>query len=693
MVTTLKMEQTLTPVDSKPHKFSHARQPSFRPDIEGLRAVAILLVVCFHAGIPWLRGGFVGVDIFFVLSGYLITELLVNEVERTGSVDFARFYARRIRRLLPAALLMLVCTLLAGFALLSPIEIVRISQSAIATASYVSNMWFLLHSTDYFGAGVDTNPLLHTWSLAVEEQFYLVWPLLVFLCMKRNRSRKTIVAVFGGVAVLSLVACVWLTRSRPPLAFFSTPTRAWEFAAGGLATLLQGSKSLRVFRHTAAAWLGAALILAAGVWITPTNGFPGAIALIPVVGTVIVLIAGKLTTSQTGLFKLLGSRAFQILGGLSYSWYLWHWPILVFGRILLPARQGPLTSILLLLASLAIAWGTHSLIENPIRFSRSLAAKSAYSLLLGATMTLGGLLAGALSFTLGRQSATSPREVIFLNAAANNVGNEHDCLAGFRRDQLKICSFGPIDADTVVIFGDSHAEQWLPALTQIANNEHLRVVTLLKASCPTAMVPIYNPRLEREEYECSTWRTNALAYISKIRPSIVLISNSSSYVKRPSFQDPYARLSIQQWQDGTRSTLQSLNAAAGFVILLRDTPRPDIDVPICLSRTSTHPVLYPASTCFKPEQQALAQPVWQAEISAAQRLDHVSILDMTDNFCQGGQCFPMLNGIVVYRDGNHMTSMFAASLTPALASELSFIQKTHPVAPQTAVAESGADVQ
>ena len=262
---------------------------------------------------------------------------------------------------------------------------------------------------------------------------------------------------------------------------------------------------------------------------------------------------------------------------------------------------------------------------------------------------------------------------------------------GFGRDQLKICSFGPSDANTVVLFGDSHAEQWLPALIQVANNERWHVVTLLKASCPSAMVPIYNPRLEREEYECSTWRSKALSYIHEVKPSIVLISNSSGYVKRPSFQDPYARLSIQEWQDGTRSMLRSLNAAAALVVLLRDTPRPDIDVPICLSRTSIHPLLFPANTCYVPEQQALAQTVWQAEISAA-RFEHVSILDMTDNFCRDGQCPPMLNGMVVYRDGNHITATFAASLAPTLANELSFIQKTRPIASQTAVVAPAPDL-
>jgi peptidoglycan/LPS O-acetylase OafA/YrhL len=686
MVSTLGVEQRLTAGNSTHHQALSPHPSSFRPDIEGLRAVAILLVVCFHAGMPWLRGSFIGVDVFFVLSGYLITELLLNEMDRTGGIDFARFYARRIRRLLPASLLMLVCTLLAAVALLSPIEVVRVSKSAIATATYVSNVWFFLRSTDYFSPNVNANPLLHTWSLAVEEQFYLVWPFLVFLCAKGNRPRKIIIGALTAVTILSLAASVWLTRALQPFAFFGTPTRGWEFAAGGLAMLLQKSEFLRIFRHVAAAWLGAALILAAAVWLTPTSGFPGALAVIPVAGTVMVLIAGKFAASQTGLFALLGSRVFQTLGGLSYSWYLWHWPVLVFGRILLPARQGMLTSILLLLASLLIAWGTHSLIENPIRFSRSLVVKPTYSLLFGVAMTIVGAVSGAIFLTLGQRSATSPKQLVFLNAS-DDVKYERDCITGFRNDQLKICSFGSSSSSTLVLFGDSHAGQWLPALREVANREPWHVLTVLKQACPSAMVPIYNPRLQREEHECATWRNKALSYIHSLKPSIVVTSNASGYVKHSSLQDGYAQLSIQKWQDGIGSTLQSLNASAGLVVLLRDTPRADFDVPICLSRTTSHPSLFPADTCHLSEQQVLSQSVWQAEISAARSVEHVLSLDMTGLFCRSGQCPPMSDGMVVYRDGNHLTATFSASLAPSLASELSSIHKTYPFAAQTAVAD------
>lgn len=654
---------------SMPQSSDRNGQPGFRPDIEGLRAVAILLVVAFHAHVPGIRGGFVGVDIFFVLSGYLITELLAHEVETTGTLRFGRFYARRARRLLPASFLMLVCVLAASAALLSPLELVPLSQSAMAAAGYVSNMWFLVHFADYFGPGVSTNPLLHTWSLAVEEQFYIAWPMLVLVLMRRSRSRRSLVWVFGLVGVLSLAASIWLTHTHQPIAFFSAPTRAWEFAAGGLATLVPATRLPNLLRYRAVPWLGAAMILAAGMWLTPDYGFPGVVALIPVIGTVLLLISAG--NYPGGVFGILNSPPLQWIGRLSYSWYLWHWPVLVFGRILWP-RSGMLTSLGLLLGSLGLAWITHSIVENPIRFNPRLMQRPAFSLALGIGLTIAGVAQGMLWQVVSEHWTKSPREIAYLQATASNVDS---CLTGFHRDELRVCSFGTGASGTAVLFGDSHAEQWLPALIEVGQRSGFRVVTLLKASCPSASVPVYNPRLEREETECGVWRSKALSYIAHLKPSLVLITNSAGYVERPSLQDPYARLSPSQWAGGIRASLEALNGAAANVVILRDTPRPDIDIPICLSRTSAHPTIFPAEECFAGADRALAPSVWAVETAAAESFAHVHTLDLTDEFCFADRCPPMLNNMVVYRDTNHMTARFAASLAPVLGDKLTSILK------------------
>jgi hypothetical protein len=367
---------------------------------------------------------------------------------------------------------------------------------------------------------------------------------------------------------------------------------------------------------------------------------------------------------------LLESRVFQFLGGISYSWYLWHWPILVFGRILLPDTLGLMASLPLMLVSLLVAWAAHTLIENPIRFNSQLTGNSMRSLTMGAGITIIGVLIGVCCLSVGRHSAESVKQKPFLNAIANNVRVADDCMAGFHRKQLKICSFGSEDGKTVVLFGDSHAAQWLPALTKVADREHWHLISLLKAACPGATVPVYNPRLKGEEHECAEWRIRATSFIRDKRPLMLLMSSASGYVQRQGFQDPYARLSIQTWELGTKWTLEGIDTTATKVVVLRDTPRLDIDVPVCLSRSSAHPRLFPSGGCGRQEAQAVPGEIWQAESSAARGVGHVSLLDMTAYFCRSGECPPVLDGTVVYRDGNHVSTKYISSLAPALDRDL-----------------------
>jgi peptidoglycan/LPS O-acetylase OafA/YrhL len=651
--------------------------PEFRPDIEGMRAVAIIMVVAYHSGTGLFSGGFVGVDVFFILSGYLITDLLVREIERTGRVSFRRFYARRAKRLLPASLALVVCTLLLSFVILSPLEVLHVAQTALATASYSSNLLFIFKSTDYFGAGVGGNPLLHTWSLAVEEQFYLVWPLLLVLCMKRNRPRLVAAGVLALLAALSLVICIWLTYRFQPIAFFSTPTRTWEFAVGGLAALLQENERLKLLRLGAFAWLGAACVLASGIFLRSAQGFPGALALLPVAGTTLILIAGKYSISQGGVLRVLKHPIAQKIGALSYSWYLWHWPVLVFGRILFP-HGGWVTTVTLLLTGLAAAWLSYSLIESPVRFNSKLTTKPGYALALGVGLTMAGILVSLSALRWASHLENTKPEVAFLRASSGSPDDDR-CATGFRSDRLTVCSFGATGRRTVVLFGDSHAGQWIPAM----RDPHIvgwHVVTLLKSACPSVSIPIYNPHLERVDENCTAWREKALEYIRSIKPAVVILCNSSGYVKRPFFEDQYAQVTLEQWEQGMRSTLESLDTGTTSVLLVRDTPRASFDIPICLSRAQSHPHLFSAQDCMLEEPKAIAEPVWRAERAAATGLSYVVALDLTAQFCPGGECKPIIHNMVVYRDGNHITGAFSASLAPVMAAQLQSIDSSEEAA-------------
>jgi peptidoglycan/LPS O-acetylase OafA/YrhL len=457
-----------------------------------MRGIAVLLVVLFHFGLPHLGGGFIGVDVFFVLSGYLITGLIFKEIQRTGRLNYRNFYARRVRRLLPAAALVLICTLLVGTAVYSPLEILIHVRTAMATALYMSNAIFLHWASNYFAPQTAGNPFLHTWSLAVEEQFYLVWPALIAVLCWKPLSKGRLALALGAVAAISFVLCFWLTFRNEPWAFFASPLRAWEFAVGGLAVLidtewLRSHKKLLLPLSMA----GLCMVLAPAVLFRGQQGFPGALAAIPVVGTALILMAGAVG-EDFGLNRLLSSRPLLELGRLSYSWYLWHWPVLVIGTARFPAL-GTRGRILLAVLSLSLSYATFKLVENPIRYNKKLVAMPRLSLSLAGIVPIAIV---GLSMVIGLKASRDshrPEQQAVQTAANDHSPIRDKCIVLPGAAELRECSYGDTSAkETVALFGDSHADHWFVALNDIALRHHWHLVTLLKSSCPTAAVPIYN---------------------------------------------------------------------------------------------------------------------------------------------------------------------------------------------------------
>src|SRR3954447_1704762 len=285
----------------------------FRPDIEGLRAVAVIGVLLFHAGLPGAPGGYVGVDVFYVISGFLITGLLLRELGSNGRVSLTRFYARRLRRLLPAALLVIVLTLAASYWLLSSVRFPGVAIDAAAAAAYVSNYRFALNATNYLAAGTEPSPLLHYWSLSLEEQFYLIWPLLVIVAA-RYLNRVGFAAVLVIVAVVSCAASIAWTDIAQPWAFFSLPTRAWELAAGGLLAVGATPLAARLPRSllTVSGLLGIGLILASFVVMDTSTPFPGVAAIVPVLGSALLILGGE--ARSTIVARALGTTIPRWLG-------------------------------------------------------------------------------------------------------------------------------------------------------------------------------------------------------------------------------------------------------------------------------------------------------------------------------------------------------------------------------------------
>lgn len=366
------------------------RQSGFRKDIEGLRAIAVLLVALCHAGVPGLAGGYIGVDVFFVISGFLITSLLLRPLELGSGRRMVRdFYARRVRRILPAATLTIVATIVASYYYLGFLRGDQIARDGLWTSLFAANIHFALNGTNYLAAQQPPSPLQNFWSLGVEEQFYLVWPALLLLVAwfaKRIPLRIKLAAVLAVVFSTSLAWSIIQTNSDPTWAYFSPLTRAWELASGALiAVALPLLRTIPPIVAAAASWLGLCGILASAVLITAQTPFPGATALAPVVATSLTIIGGTRGLT-TGAVRLLGLPPFQWLGMLSYSFYLWHWPILMIAAQYRGTSLSVVHNLLLLLVALAISAVTFYLLERPVRASRYLRNRQVLSLAMGCAL-------------------------------------------------------------------------------------------------------------------------------------------------------------------------------------------------------------------------------------------------------------------------------------------------------------------
>jgi peptidoglycan/LPS O-acetylase OafA/YrhL len=366
---------------------------SFRPDVEGLRAIAVLLVVLDHAGVQVMHGGYVGVDVFFVLSGFLITGLLLREHKRLGQVSLPEFYARRARRILPASTLVVVSTVTATFLLLGTNRAIRVATDGQWASLFAANLRLIQQGTNYLSAQLPPSPLEHYWSLAVEEQFYLVWPSLFWLVIALTRGRRprtSLAVILAGVITASLTWCIWQTGRDGTVAYFSPLTRAWELAAGALLAVgVPIVLRLPVRLGVAFSIVGVLAIPAAGLLFDTNTPFPGYAVVLPVGGTFLAVAGGTIAPTR-GLEGLLATRPLQWLGKRSYAWYLWHWPLLVIaaGRIGHPVTA--LENVGLCLIALGLAAISFSLIEHPIHRSTRLMTRTPWlSVALGAVLVVG----------------------------------------------------------------------------------------------------------------------------------------------------------------------------------------------------------------------------------------------------------------------------------------------------------------
>jgi peptidoglycan/LPS O-acetylase OafA/YrhL len=651
-------------------------RPAFRPDIEGLRGVAILLVVGFHAGVRGLSGGFVGVDVFFVLSGFFITGLLVRELAQNGGVDLTEFYGKRALRLLPALLLVLLATLGAVMWLYAPIDRAAIAANARAVALYSGNIDFARNSLDYFSTG--DNPLLHTWSLAVEEQFYLVWPLL-FLLVAGIYSRK-IVDETGdgdtrkrflmGIAIagsLSFIASLWLTRTAQSWAFFGMPTRIWEFAVGGAIALMLNEPTGEIDGRATVLQVGGLLAIAIAVLTYDrATPYPGIAAVLPAMGAAALIVGGQ-RAPESFVSRALGASWLQWLGRMSYAWYLWHWPLVGIGAVL-HWEVGVWGRLAWSAAALVLAWLTYRFIERPARSGEGRLSRIpphwVAPAALAASLVAAGLAHGAMR-AAERQVARPPQRVF---AAARFDRMDHECWATTVEEMKALCEFGDTrSSTTVVLLGDSHAEHWLGALDRVGRERGWKVIAMVKGGCPVADMPeLMHARLKRWYHECTRYREAMLRRIIALRPAVAILSSWDHYMPLDGKGSDW-QVTPDVWRRGLRRTYSRLSAAEIKTVAIRGTPRTWFDVPSCLSRRAAK--LPFARECTYQRDRALSRLAVAAQNDAARGLK-VAFVDMNDRICATRRCAVVVNGIVVFTDDNHLTASFSRSVAPVLGARM-----------------------
>jgi peptidoglycan/LPS O-acetylase OafA/YrhL len=719
---TLRHAQSVSPIEAA--QGQRVPRTGFRPDIEGLRAVAIVAVVLFHAEVPGVGGGFTGVDVFFVISGFLITRLLWREVSTAGTVRLRRFYGARARRLLPASAAVGVVTVIASAVLLPPLQARTVFGDGIACALYVGNYRFVLQDVDYLTPYMPPSPFQHYWSLGVEEQFYLVWPALIIgtaWLVRHVRRRTKAEAASSGTPYLAVLALVGAgsfalslaaTQASPLVAFFSLPTRAWELAAGGLVALTANQwRRLPALPAVITGWAGVALILLGCTVLSTATPYPGTAALLPVLGTALVIGAGCAAPSL-GCGRVLGLSPMRAVGRVSYSWYLWHWPVLLLAPPLVGHPLGLAGRLAAALASGGLAVLTLHFIENPLRFAAPVRRSAARSLALGGVATAvavcvsvalllvmplpvgRGAPAPALSVTAAPIPAShnvDPYDAAVqhafaqvqaavaasadLSAVPSNLNPSltdavaefkgmflNGCLGTVLEVRPRDCATGDTaSATTVALVGDSDVAMWAAAFQPLAAQRHWRLETLAKAACPAMDLPITNPHLRREYTECEQWRSQVISRLRVERPRLVVVSMWRRYGTEYGFPSGFTSYD-SAWIDSLNRLVQQLHRTGAKVLVLGPIPDPRSVVPICLSGH-----LGDATACSPPRSLAVNEPGIAAE-TAATTAGGGQYADVTGLFCTADRCPVIVGNTLVYFDYNHLTLEYSRLLAPVVVA-------------------------
>jgi peptidoglycan/LPS O-acetylase OafA/YrhL len=689
------------------HRVAHNPHLAYRPDIDGLRALAIITVVIFHVFPRWLPGGFVGVDIFFVISGYLITGIILKAQSGEG-FSLSDFYSRRIKRIFPALIVVLAFCLVAGWYGLLADEYKALGKNIAAGAAYVSNHVFLAES-GYFDVAAGLKPLLHLWSLAIEDQFYLVWPLMLILALRGNLNPLMLI---GLVLAISFSLNVANIEHRPEKVFYLAITRSWELAIGAMLAYINiykrdvfdqvAGKVLLRNPHRAGndlanvlAWIGLTLVLMAAVGLNKGLPYPGWWALFPTLGAACLIAAGEQSWINR---RILASRFAVYVGLISYPLYLWHWPLLSFAHILEGETPSLAIRLSVVVLSTLLAWVTNRLIEKPLRFRRHRAVAPGLFVVLA--------LIGIVGYQVYRQAGYTPRfpqaERVARGVGAlawDNQGwnQQSTCTEKFGKEFEQYCEVNDISrSPTVALIGDSNANQFYPGLAKMYAIANENLLNLGQGGCP----PFYgldarllNASMQGRDLHCEIARDKALNFaiettsvktvvlslmgVAYATGNLGLNGGAQGFIRISYPHDRELTTPLAMLEDAMRITLRRLVDAGKHVVFVISVPMLDFDPASCVDfrpwRITAAKLRTPCAISRK-KVDSLSAGYRVMVTKVLREFPQVKVWDASRALCDEKYCWAIKDGALLYRDADHLNeagSYFVGERIP-----LEVIEKT-----------------
>jgi len=694
----------------------------------------VLLVVVDHADIGPLHGGFIGVDVFFVVSGFLITGLLLSEAERQGRISLAGFYARRAKRILPAATVVLAATVTAGYFVLNGIVALQLFKDSVWATFFAANIQFARIGVDYNAQEAATSPIQHYWSLAVEEQFYLVWPLvvlaLVWAFRRRGRDRRAIVVAITALSVASFAYALWYVGSEPKAAYFSTPARAWELGAGAATAALM----TRVVRLpggllAAASWVGLALVGLGALVLDAQTKMPGLPALLPVVGTVL-LLAGGVGAASWGPQWLLSLAPARWIGDRSYSYYLWHWPALILMAEVWDEKPHGWSGLLVAAVALGISDLSYRFVENPFRNAeafrptwRGIALYPASVAVLGVVVFVShsaldsrfnekhpaisvaaygqdgdgseqfsadpnvALVEASVRAAQNGMAVPNPLKPRALGLAEFVAADLEGCEYFGLPDPMPLCRRGDPEADRVIVaVGDSHMRHWIPAIDTIARKQGYAAYYFVLQGCTPALVQPWTPIRDEPDDDCVFFHEWTQQQIQALGPDVVMMATDTqmAYVDDVGQKVGDTRVIASMIQQGMVDRIESVAPYTKRVVVLADPPRLEFDPAIISERDATladglsdpQPRSMTMRRAVKDAVQEVNQEIKGAiETSVPGQIDGLADLDVDyvetrQWFCAFDLCPVVIGDYITHRDRGHMTLEYSRFLTKPLGRAL-----------------------